>query len=296
MLSAAAPNGLLAVRALPSLGVSVVDRRRWMAEGWLVPVRRGVVMTGGGVPTPWQQAAAAVLAAGEEAVLSHSTAARVHHLYCADSGVPPAGIELTVRRPAHPQLSGCTVHRVLRLGAEEVTTHRGVKVTTPLRTLLDLAPALPPLLLERTIDEGLIARLWEMADLEAALRSGSDRRRLAALREVLAPRLGGQAGGDPLELRAARAVQSLGPFETQYQVVVDGVVYVLDIAWPAYRVAAECDGWLVRSRSRSKFDHDRRRNNRLTSHGWSIVHLTSAMSDDEMREAVFRVLIRAAAG
>ncbi len=98
-----------------------------------------------------------------------------------------------------------------------------------------------------------------------------------------------------LEARAAQALASLGPFELQYQLVLDGRVYIIDLAWPLYRVAVECDGWEVRSRSRGKFDADRRKENHLASHGWTVVHLTSAMSDDEMRAAVVSVLLRAAA-
>ena len=48
---------------------------------------------------------------------------------------------------------------------------RGIKVTNPVRTLIDVAPRLGLPLLERTLDEGLLQRKWAIADI---------RRRVAA--------------------------------------------------------------------------------------------------------------------
>lgn len=185
----------------------------------------------------------------------------------------------------------------MHLPSDDVMVHRCAPVTRPVRTLLDLSPALGPVLLEKTVDEGLIAGLWGEAELVALVERSSGRPGVDRLRRVMAARASSPAASArvPLEGRAGRALASLGPFETGHQIVLDGRVYVIDIAWPAYKVAVECDGWTVRSRSRSKFDHDRRKDNHLASHGWTVVHLTSAMSDDEMRAAVVRVLLRAAA-
>jgi very-short-patch-repair endonuclease len=54
----------------------------------------------------------------------------------------------------------------------------------------------------------------------------------------------------------------------------------------------ECDGRQVHDASRLRFDEDRRRHNLLVAAGWQVVHLTSAMSDDEMRAAVVGALLR----
>lgn len=98
-----------------------------------------------------------------------------------------------------------------------------------------------------------------------------------------------------LEGRVAAALACLGPFEfeVQYQLILDGSLLILDVAWPSLRVAVECDGWTLRSRSRGKFDADRRRDSLLALHGWTVIHLTTTMSDDEMRASVFPLLIRA---
>jgi very-short-patch-repair endonuclease len=292
---------LLLTRRLAGLGLASGQVHRLRQEGWLSDVRPGVVLVGGGEPTEWQRVVAVSLLAGPNAAISHRTAARIHRF----AGVAPADghgaapeVEVSVARPAHPRIGGggCSLHRVCHLPEEDVTRHRGIRVTSPARTLVDVLPTLTPPVLEKTLDEGIVAGSWDSRQLAAVAERAAGRRGVDSLRRLLHLRLELPATDSPLEERAVRALMSLGLFETRYQVVLEGQLCLLDIAWPAYRVAAECDGWAVRSRSRGKFDHERRRNNLLASHGWSIVHLTSAMSEDEMRAAVVKVLLRAAAG
>lgn len=259
-------------------------------------MRRGVLLVGGGEPTPWQLAVAAAMSAGPGGALSHATAGRVHRLVCVAPATGSTPVDITVPRGTNPRLTGCTVHRRVNLCDQEVVVHRGVRVTSPVRTLIDLTPQLSRPLLEKTVDEGLIGRLWTMEDLVAGVERAGGRTGIDSLRRLMGMRTGSQPVDTHLEDRAVKVLASLGPFETGFQIVIDGVVYVLDIAWPRYKVGVECDGWETRSRSRSKFDRDRRKDNRLAAHGWMIAHLTSAMSDDEMRAAVVGLLLRAAAG
>ena len=93
-----------------------------------------------------------------------------------------------------------------------------------------------------------------------------------------------------LELRMIRILAPYGPFETQYQLVLDGRVLVLDIAWPWWRVAAEVDGWGAHGRSWSKFVDDRSRMNLLEAHGWRVAHLTAAMDKATVLRDVGRLL------
>src|SRR5829696_4204839 len=90
---------------------------------------------------------AAVLAAGPDAVLSHHSAGALW-------GIRPTSrtrIDITTPRTLH---ATPTLHphcAVLR--HDERTTHQGIPVTTPARTLLDLAAALDRRRLERAITE-----------------------------------------------------------------------------------------------------------------------------------------------
>ena len=66
-----------------------------------------------------------------------------------------------------------------------------------------------------------------------------------------------------------------------HPVVVDGGRYVIDLAYPEIELAIEYDGFEFHS-SRSAFDRDRQRANLLTAHGWTILRITSEMTDAEI--------------
>jgi hypothetical protein len=75
-----------------------------------------------------------VLACGPDAALSHRSAAALWQI------VPrwPSTPEVTA--PSKHRLEGIHVHRSPHIDA---TSHYGIRVTTPLRTLVDLADILP---------------------------------------------------------------------------------------------------------------------------------------------------------
>ncbi len=265
---------------------------RLVCEGWLHPVLGGAYAVGA-APSDWQTAVAAVLLSGPGSALSHRSAARCHRFSDLVQQTTP---EVTLPQYSHRRASGVIVHRVAALDDDDVFLHHGIRVTSPERTLVDLAYDLDIGLLERIFDEGAIARLWSAQSVAAAVERNAGRRGTIALRRIVACRADLAPGESTLESRAVKVLAPYGPFEVQYQLSVDDRLVIIDIAWPKLRVAVECDGWTVRSRSRGKFDADRRRDNILASHGWSVVHLTTAMSDDEMRRVVFRQLIRAGSG
>lgn len=288
---AAAQHRVVLGSQLRRFGLSTKVIRRLREEGWLSDIRPGAYSTGGPA-TDWQRAVAAALLVWPYGALSHDTAARVHRIPDVVPGPTP---HLTVLGSRQPRLGGVAVHRPAQLDPLDVVDYRGVPVTSPARTLVDLAGGLAPAALARVVDEGAIAGLWTAGQLaEVAGRSGR-RGRNDDLQAVLASRTDGPGGAaSALELQCHRALSCVAPFETQYRLVLDGQTVILDMAWPHARVGAECDGWAVRSRSRRKFDGDRRRDNLLAANGWAVAHLTSAMTDDEMRAAVIRLLLLSA--
>ena len=105
----------------------------WVGRRVLVPVRPGVYRFRG-VPESWEQRLlAACLAA--DGVASHRAAARVWLL----EGVASLRLEITVPLGRVVRLPGVRAHRSNRLGPEFLTVHRGIPVTTPARTLVDLS-------------------------------------------------------------------------------------------------------------------------------------------------------------
>jgi hypothetical protein len=102
---------------------------------------------------------AALLWAGRDCVLSHTTGAELWRV-AADV---PDRVELLVPRKRAPRAPGVVSHRVARLDGIDVTVARGgLLVTTPVRTLIDLAAVLPfaelAAVLDRALGDGLLTR------------------------------------------------------------------------------------------------------------------------------------------
>jgi hypothetical protein len=286
---AAEQRGLITWLQLEVAGVSRKAIGRLLAEGWLRRVRRGVYAIGGQLRSPWEDSVAVGLIAGEDAVLSHATAAAIHRF----PGIAvPNRVEISVPPSRHPALDGVAVHRVGWLDACDAVTRHGVRITTRIRTMVDIAPHIHPELTARLVDEGTIGRWWTAEDLLACVQRVDPQRKGCArsLLSVLDARRDEQPVDSILEHVVVDILMPFSPFEVHHEVILEGRVFVLDIAWPWWLVATEVDSWSIHGHSRGKFDSDRLRNNLLVAHGWRLAHLTSAMDAPTMLREVGRLL------
>jgi hypothetical protein len=148
-------------------GFSAAQVQRRLAAGIWVRMHPRVYRHAG---TPGDRAlalTAALLWAGPDAVLSHTTAAALWRIG-ADA---PALIELLVPCRRGPRASGVVVHRVARLERADVTVRgAGLPVTTPVRTLIDLAAVVTATelaaILDRARARGLVTRRALQARLD----------------------------------------------------------------------------------------------------------------------------------
>jgi very-short-patch-repair endonuclease len=108
---------------------------------------------------------AAVLACGGEAALSHRSAAQLWGIGREQEGV----VDVTVRRRTKIRRRGLKVRCRPSLGAESLTRWRGIPVTHPVQTLIDLATELKPMRLERAVNEADKLDLVDPDTLRAAL-------------------------------------------------------------------------------------------------------------------------------
>src|SRR5205085_12175836 len=98
---------------------------------------------------------AALLACGEGAVLSHHSAATLWRLR---PGVArPVHVTIASER-GWPALAGVRIHRSRTITRADVRIHEHLPVTSPARTLLDVAATLTDRDVESLLDEGLFAR------------------------------------------------------------------------------------------------------------------------------------------
>ena len=110
---------------------------------------------------------AAVLACGPDAALSHGSAAALWRI------LPRWPSPTHVTAPSERRHPGIHVHRSPHADA---TTHYGIRVTTPARTLVDLADVLTPHQLTRALNEAQVQRLVTANELTTLLTRYPGRR------------------------------------------------------------------------------------------------------------------------
>ena len=220
------------------------------------------------------RAAAASLVVTPGAVFVDRTAAWLHGVDVFDYReleiLPP--LECVVLRDrARIEREGC-VGGERDLAPGDVTLVHGLRVTTPLRTAMDLACKLRR-------PDGLAAldmflRLYDLTilDLQRELPRYRRRRGVVRLRELIA--LADGRSESPRESRMRLAVHDAGlpKPEPQWWVTLHGVpLYRLDLAYPKHRVAVEYDGREWHDETDEQRDADRERREWLSAHGWKVI-------------------------
>jgi very-short-patch-repair endonuclease len=234
----------------------------------------------------------ACLAWGVGAVISHRAAAAFWRLVGFDRG--PA--ELTV--PGGRRRAGPGIIHHYRLSRADVTTVDGIPITTPARTLLDLAAVASIDAVEEALDDALRRGIVSIASLRRRLAAETrrGRRGIAGMRTLLDARDPSVAIPESVfERRLLRVLRRTGlhPPVLQYEVRAgDRLVAIVDFAYPAARLAIEADGFRYHS-GRNAWDRDRARRNQLTLLGWRVIHVTWT---DLQRPARLIAAIRQALG
>ena len=254
----------------------------------LVPVFK--VYKPWGAPEWWEQRLQAACWSFD-AVASHRSAARVHRY----DGVPAVRLELTVPWPRVVRAKGVLVHTSKVLWPEFVTEVGGIPVTTPDRTCLDLSAVCSLTPLEKAWENAKVAGHVDVDSLQrtAIKMQARGRRRMQtvwALLERWDPTL--DMKDLDLQMRTWRWMEAAGidPLpEIEFWVVVNGVRYRLDFAWPLLKVCVECDGW-ERHGLRRKFRSDRDKTTELELAGWLVVQVTSDMPRHVVIDRIRRAL------
>jgi hypothetical protein len=156
--------GRISRAQLRGLGIADATIHHWLATGYLIRVLPGVYAVGHRAKSIESDLMAAVLYAGPGAMLSHTTAA--WWLGLTDSR--PYGIDVSTPRRCRP-LPGIRVHQRRRIERE---WHRGLPVTTLVRTLIDYAAKASLSKVRLALARADYHRGLEPRTLEAQLGSG----------------------------------------------------------------------------------------------------------------------------
>jgi very-short-patch-repair endonuclease len=269
---AARRHGYVTRQQLLDLGVGASAIKRRLRAGRLIRVHAGVYAVGHVPTTPVARAAAAVLACGESAVLSHGSAAALWGF----QKRWPEPIEVTT--PTHHRRPGIRVHRCGTLTRRDLTTHRGIRVTSPARTVRDIAPSLSDQALTRAVNDGLVGPYLRRAELAELLT------RLPC--ERLAAQLSGpEITRSELEDAFRRFARRHGLPAPRCNARVAG--REVDVLFAEAGLIVELDSWRFHG-TRAAFESDRERDAQMLAAGLSTVRVTW----ERLREAPEREAAR----
>ena len=290
---AANQQGLLTTSDARACGLGQREVTHRLRTGRWIGIHRGVYLVGGAPMSPAVTRRAAVLAVGEQASCSHQTAASIWGLRIP---VDETCIHVLAPYERVASFNHVKLHRTTAFYDDDLTRVGGLAVTSVERTIVDTAALVGPRRLEQVIDAALRQKLLDLTRLQkcvARLGAGPNRR-TAPVHRALADRVPGYKPGDSdLESDVLRLIREWRlPLPVQnYRLVLDGIRFHLDLAWPRERVTVELDSWEYH-RGRQAFDDDRRRSNLLVAHRWTGFRFTPSMSHLEIRTTLTKALAR----
>lgn len=262
---------MIARRQLLASGLSAGGIEHWQRNGRLVVVRRGVYALGHAELRRQGHALAAVLAVGDDAVLSHRSAARQWGLRPWSGAFFELSIPSDRGRKAQRDLR---VHRLIALHAWEITEDDGLPLTTPARTLLDLAAVVPAHQLRRAVERAEQLEIYDHRAVLRVLAAHPGRPGSPALTSLLADLHDhGTTSMTRSDLEALFLQLCLDHDLPRPQVNRYDNERELDFRWPEHRLVVETNGFWVH-RTRDAFERDHARRLELEAAGWRMISLT----------------------
>ena len=257
------------------------------------------VFLAAGAPATWRgDLLAATLAAGAGSAISHRAAGAM----CELPGGRDDLVELSCLRWKRTIRPGMVAHESRRLDERDITTIDGIPVTTPERTILDLASCYPyEKYLEYVVQAARRKRLITYESMRAVFNRHA-RRGLKGVRALRATLDRWDPDSRPtesdMETMLLQAVRQYGLPEPALQYEVrdaDGhLVARPDAAYPAARIAIEYDSKQEHS-DEFQLAKDARRRNALQVRGWVVLsarHAELRRGGTELCEQIQTILRR----
>jgi very-short-patch-repair endonuclease len=279
-----AQHGVVARAQLIERGLSVYSVDRLVRVRRLVAVQRGIYQVGP-LPLPRARELAAAFAGGPEARVSHRNAACLAGLLEADRDINR--VEVTMPRRMRRRIEGVRIHRVRDLRADEVTVLDGIPVTTPARTLLDIAETESRRVVEQAYATALRKRLVTSDAMREIVERHPTHRGAPLWRRLLAQHEAPAFTRSRAEEKLLALTERAGLPRPQLNVQVLG--HEVDFVWRDARVIAEVDGYAFHASSAS-FGADRRRDAELTAAGYRVLRFTWS----DLGEGRFQTIVRLA--
>lgn len=256
----------------------------------LTRVHRGVYAFGLRVGVPWAREAAALLAVPQAVAVAGTSAAALW-------GLPSSPIRAPVdvlvpRRRATTRVRGIRARRTCVLTRRDLRVRHGLPVTSPARTLLDLAETLTPDALERAYDELLIHDHLRTRDLAELLNRTAGRKGIGELRALLTSETEPAITDSDGERRMVALLRQAGLPRPLTRVPMHG--FTVDFFWPDHKLVVELDGFPFHS-TRRAFERDRRKDQTLRAAGLPPLRISGSQLKHHPTQVVAAVAAALAA-
>jgi very-short-patch-repair endonuclease len=230
-------------------------------------IHRGVYAVGHPGLTAEGRWLAAVKACGPGAVLSHPSAGMLYGFVRWEDRLPDV-TSAKVR-----SVEGVRTHRTRELHPWDARRHRGIPVTSPERTILDLAVTWDDRALRRAMSRAQSLHLVNPRTLAAILDRTQARPGRKRYARVLA------SGPPPTRSELEDRLHDLvlaGGFalpDVNVPIRIDGRRVIPDLRWPQQRLVVEADGALWHDNPQARAD-DAERQALLEAHGERVLRVT----------------------
>lgn len=271
-------NGVIGLHQAVELGLSAPAVRRRVASGTWERVAPRVFLVAGHPRCDAARVRIASIWAGQDAAVSGEAAAWWLRM---TERCPPR-VQVTVRPARHPRPPEAIVVRRRALAPPDVRSVRGVRVTAPALTALEVAAALPvggSELLDRALQRHVTFSELISAYHRALGCTGSARMRTL----VTAAAERADSGGE----RALFALLGRAGIDGWVRALPFGP-WTIDLAFPAERLAVEFDGWAWHVDA-VRFQNDRDKQNALVAAGWTVLRPTWHDVHDRPDDVVARI-------
>ena len=187
--------------------------------------------------------------------------------------------------PRHREIQ---VHRTSRIDRRDLLCREGILVTSPARTLLDLASLLPHPALRRAVREAMAKRRVALPQLVDVLARAGPRRGSRKLARIVAD------GYTPTESVLSDIVLDLilaGGFDrpdVSKPLVLGGRRCVPDFRWPEQQLIVEADGGQWHDHKLARED-DAERDAHLEAHGEHVIRVTWSQAVTKRHQTLARI-------
>jgi very-short-patch-repair endonuclease len=230
---------------------------------------------------------AAVLRLKGDGLLSHIAAGFVWKMV---EGEPVAVDVTVVGRQAH-RVKGVRSHRVMRLDPRDVRWRSDLPVTSPARTVVDLAGVLDAHELENAVAVCREERLCSVEEIRRAMKLAPHSPGIGTLRRILDGETFSRTRSD-YERRLLNLIEQAGLPRPLTNRRIAG--HEVDMLWSEQKLVLEFDGFKFHS-DRRAFERDRRRDQDLVARGYRVIRITARQLEEEPLAVIARLAVALAA-